>query len=70
VRIDARYTVMHDKFMVIDGSSVQTGSFNYTNGAAQSHAENALWIRGDAGVTSQFEQEWERLWAESDSYNG
>lgn len=33
VRIDSRYAIMHNKFMVIDGVTVQTGSFNYTRSA-------------------------------------
>jgi PLD-like domain len=28
VRVDYRYAVMHDKFIVVDGEVVETGSFN------------------------------------------
>ncbi|MDE2445805.1 MAG: hypothetical protein KGO94_06485, partial [Alphaproteobacteria bacterium] len=40
VRADARYPIMHDKFIVADNAHVQTGSFNYTFAAAERNAEN------------------------------
>jgi phosphatidylserine/phosphatidylglycerophosphate/cardiolipin synthase-like enzyme len=38
------YPIHHDKFMVIDGESVETGSFNYTTSAARYNSENAVVI--------------------------
>ena len=35
VRLNARYAIMHNKFMVVDGDTVQTGSFNYTASAKE-----------------------------------
>lgn len=67
VRISTRYAIMHHKFMVIDGSTVQTGSFNYTNAAAKSNAENVILMRGVAGVARDYEVEWNRLWEEAES---
>src|ERR1039458_777445 len=29
VRVDYRYAIMHDKFIVVDGETVEEGSFNY-----------------------------------------
>jgi phosphatidylserine/phosphatidylglycerophosphate/cardiolipin synthase-like enzyme len=63
-RSNARYENMHDKFMVIDGDTVETGSFNYSYTAAQYNAENALLIRNDAKLAAAYEREWQRLWAE------
>jgi hypothetical protein len=31
VRVDYRYAIMHDKFIVVDGETVEEGSFNYTS---------------------------------------
>ena len=31
VRLDDRYAIMHNKFMVIDQDTLELGSFNYTN---------------------------------------
>ncbi|MEO8747947.1 MAG: phospholipase D family protein [Rhodanobacter sp.] len=69
VRIDDRYAIMHNKFMVIDGSTVQTGSFNYTRSAQLRNAENALVITGDRAVAVRYGAEWQRLWDESAPLN-
>src|SRR5437764_723256 len=42
VRIDDRYAIMHDKFIIVDGRTVETGSFNYTAAAERHNAENVL----------------------------
>lgn len=65
VRINSEYAVMHDKFMVIDSHTVQTGSFNYTSAAAKANAENAMVVRNHASFASEYDAEWRRLWKES-----
>lgn len=62
VRLSTAYAAMHDKFMVIDGVSVQTGSFNYTQAAAERNAENVLYIRNHPLLAQEFQSEWLRLW--------
>ena len=66
VRYDGCYKIMHDKFMVIDGVRVETGSFNYTEAASHHNAENVLVIE-DAGLARQYGVEWKRLWDESNA---
>lgn len=68
VRIDARYAIMHNKFLVIDGQTVETGSFNYTYAAARRNAENVLIVRGDHALAAVYDREWNRLWNESTGY--
>jgi len=43
--IDAAHAVAHNKIILIDGHTIITGSFNFTNSAEQSNAENLLVIR-------------------------
>lgn len=64
VRLNGRYAIQHNKFAIIDGQTVQTGSFNYTNAAFSRNAENVIVIRGDNGASKAYQQEFERLWAE------
>lgn len=64
VRVNARYAIQHNKFMVIDGSTVQTGSFNYTASAAERNAENVLVVRNAPAIAAQYDAEWRRLWNE------
>lgn len=67
VRFDGHYAIMHNKFMVVDGRSVETGSFNYTEAAARKNAENALLLRNVPALAATYEREWQRLWAESEA---
>ncbi len=66
VRINSNYSIMHNKFLVIDGKTVQTGSFNYTRSAAEKNAENVVLINDDMKTAKQYETEWQRLWSESE----
>lgn len=65
VRTDAQYSIMHNKFIVTGNNSVQTGSFNYTSSAEKRNAENALVIRDNPNLAQQYQNEFNRLWAES-----
>ena len=64
-RIDYRYAIMHNKFMVIDDTNVETGSFNFTSAAEHKNAENVMVLRNDPAVVKQYAEEWMRLWEES-----
>lgn len=64
VRLNARYALQHNKFMVVDGATVQTGSFNYTASAARRNAENVLVLRNAPAIAAQYTTEWQRLWHE------
>lgn len=43
--IDSKHAIAHNKIMIIDGSTVITGSFNFTKAAEESNAENLLILR-------------------------
>lgn len=64
-RLDGHYAIMHNKFMVVDGDTTETGSFNFTTSADKRNAENALVIWNDPQLASTYEAEFERLWQES-----
>ena len=65
VRVDYEYAIMHDKFIVVDGETVEEASFNYTAAAESKNAENVLVLR-DPAVAQRYGQEWERFWGESE----
>ncbi|HEV3416520.1 MAG TPA: phospholipase D family protein [Pirellulales bacterium] len=44
--IDAKHSIAHNKIILIDGQTIITGSFNFTNQAEHSNAENLLVIHG------------------------
>lgn len=69
VRVNGRYAILHDKFLVIDRSTVETGSFNYTGSADKRNAENALVLRGVPEMAETYLREWKRLWDEGEALN-
>lgn len=64
-RINNKYSIMHNKFMIIDAETIQLGSFNYTKAAEKSNAENVLVINKCPKLAQQYLTEWQRLWNES-----
>lgn len=62
VRMNGNYAAMHSKYMVIDGQTVQLGSFNYSAAANDKNAENALILRGVPALAQQYAADWQRLW--------
>lgn len=68
VRIDYRYAIMHDKYIVVDGVTVETGSFNFTSAAERSNAENVLVLHEMPDVAARYEDNFIGLWNESVPY--
>jgi len=64
VRLNDRYQDEHNKFMVIDGQHLETGSFNYSAAAARKNAENAVLLWNVQPLAQQYASEWQRLWQE------
>jgi phosphatidylserine/phosphatidylglycerophosphate/cardiolipin synthase-like enzyme len=65
VRLDYHYAIMHDKFIVVDGNTVETGSFNFTFSAEKSNAENVIVLHNAPDIAALYTAEWQRLWDES-----
>jgi phosphatidylserine/phosphatidylglycerophosphate/cardiolipin synthase-like enzyme len=65
VRLNDNYAIMHNKFIVIDNQTVETGSFNYSAGAVNKNAENVLVIWHDKVIANKYQNECDRLYNES-----
>ena len=65
-RLNGNYAIMHNKFLVIDGRNIETGSFNFTEAATKRNAENALLLRNVPDLAAEYDREWRRLWAEAE----
>ena len=68
-RIDAHHKAAHDKMMVVDGETVITGSFNFTNAAEKNNAENLLIIH-DRKLAEKYVKNWQEHAQHSDVYDG
>jgi phosphatidylserine/phosphatidylglycerophosphate/cardiolipin synthase-like enzyme len=67
-RIDYKYAIMHNKFIIVDDMTVETGSFNYSKSAEEKNAENVLILRNEPDVAKQYLARWQELWDESEEY--
>jgi len=63
VRQDGNPGTFHHKVLVIDGETVVTGSFNFTENADDSNDENALVVT-EAQIAAEYLREFERRWVE------
>lgn len=62
VKFDGAHAIAHNKVMVIDGTVVVTGSYNFTNSADTRNAENILVLRG-AELARHYRENWRNHWA-------
>jgi cardiolipin hydrolase len=58
----SQHAIMHDKFAVLDGREVLTGSYNWSKLAGCCNRENLVVI-DDPAVAAQYAREFHRLWA-------
>ena len=70
VRVDIVHTLQHDKYMVIDGKTVETGSFNYTAAAEQHNSENVIVLWNAPQLSAAYEDNWKSLWQQAEVYAG
>ncbi len=64
VRQDGNPFVLHHKVIIIDDSTVLTGSFNFSASATRSNDENMVIIQ-DHDLAAQYIAEFDRRWAEA-----
>nr|WP_015647631.1 phospholipase D family protein [Pseudomonas sp. GLE121]AGL12876.1 endonuclease [Pseudomonas sp. GLE121] len=68
LRTNDHYKIQHDKVIVIDGGTVQTGSFNYTASAERSNSENVLVLWNVPDVAKAYLGHWESRWEQGKPY--
>jgi len=54
--------LMHDKFLVADGQSVVTGSFNWTQAAVEKNDENLIAFKAEPAVAGIYAAQFDRMW--------
>ncbi len=64
LRQDGQHAIAHNKVMVIDHDTVITGSFNFTNSAANRNAENFLVLKSE-DLARQYRLQWQNHWLHS-----
>ncbi|MGK5093476.1 phospholipase D-like domain-containing protein [Deltaproteobacteria bacterium TL4] len=61
VRLDGNYFSMHHKVILVDDTTVITGSYNLTEAASSKNDENVL-VLHNPEITSTYLQEFQRVW--------
>lgn len=67
-RTISAYAIHHDKVLVVDGQTTQTGSFNYTQAAQRSNSENVLVLWNNPNLAQGYLKHWERNWKQGNDW--
>lgn len=67
-RTISRYAIHHDKYMVVDKMTVQTGSFNYSKAAAKSNSENVLVVWNNPDLALSYLKHWQNRFDQGKAY--
>ncbi|MCW2473376.1 MULTISPECIES: phospholipase D family protein [unclassified Symbiopectobacterium] len=62
VRLSKHYPIQHDKTMIIDGNTVETGSFNFARSAEFENSENVLIIRDEPAIVAAYQSHFTSRW--------
>jgi len=62
LRTISTYTIHHDKYIVVDGMHVETGSFNYSQSAARRNSENVIVVWNNPELASSYLGHWQSRW--------
>lgn len=61
-RTIATYSIHHDKYIVVDGLHVETGSYNFTAAAAKYNSENVLVVWNVPTIAASYIAHWQSRW--------
>lgn len=68
--IDASHAIAHNKIIIIDRSTLITGSFNFTKAAEEKNAENMLILKGNKPLVDRYIRNFEAHKSHSEGYQG
>ena len=67
-RVNSKYAIHHDKYIIVDRKHVQTGSFNYSKAAAESNSENVIVVWHNKDVAASYLRHWESRYSQGSRY--
>jgi len=62
LRTNDRFPIQHDKVLIVDNHTVESGSYNFRRSAAESNSENALVVRGVPSLAQMYLTHWQSRW--------
>ncbi|MDW9200237.1 phospholipase D-like domain-containing protein [Escherichia coli] len=54
--------IHHDKVIIVDGNTVETGSYNFSRAAARKNSENVVVLKNMPDVAAQYLEHWQDRW--------
>lgn len=64
IRYGKQKGIMHDKFVIIDGKMMMTGSFNFTNHASLANQENQVYL-ANPNIVTRYQDRFTKMWDSS-----
>lgn len=68
LRTDSDFPIQHDKVIIVDNVTVETGSFNFTKAAETKNSENAVVIWNMPKLAESFLEHWQDRWNRGRDY--
>lgn len=62
LRTNDHFHIHHDKTIIVDGHTVETGSFNFAPSAETLNSENVVVIRNAPAIVRQYLAHWQSRW--------
>ena len=69
VRTISTYQIHHDKVLVVDNETVETGSFNFSAAAADRNSENVIVVWKNPALAKTYLQHWSDRFAQGQDYS-
>lgn len=69
VRTISKYPIHHDKYIVIDGLHIETGSFNYSQAAAHRNSENVIVLWNRPVIAEAYLKHWQNRFEQGQAYS-
>lgn len=67
IKVNTFDGLMHDKFTIVDGKTISTGSFNYSDSAVYKNYENMVVIK-DPTIANGFDNEFSKMWNDTSNF--
>jgi phosphatidylserine/phosphatidylglycerophosphate/cardiolipin synthase-like enzyme len=68
--IDSQHSIAHSKLILIDRTTLITGSFNFTKAAEYNNAENLLILKGNRSLVERYIRNFQEHKNHSEQYTG
>ncbi|HBH6890253.1 TPA: phospholipase D family protein [Serratia marcescens] len=68
VRTVNTYKYLHDKMIVVDGVTTETGSFNFSRAANRANSENVVVLRDMPEVARSYLAHWQSRWIQGQDW--